>query len=73
MQKRVSDYGIHIGTCKCGERNKITDVPGVRVGHSTIKSEKYATGCTVILPMEKNIYTNKLVAATFCRLYFFIR
>jgi D-aminopeptidase len=65
MQKRVSDYGIHIGTCKRGERNKITDVPGVRVGHSTIKSDKYATGCTVILPMEKNIYTNKLVAATF--------
>ena len=65
MQKRISDYGIKIGTLPRGARNKITDVPGVRVGHSTIKTEKYRTGCTVILPMAENVYTNKLVAATF--------
>ncbi len=65
MQKRIADYGIHIGTMPRGERNKITDVKGVRVGHSTIKSDKYNTGCTVILPTEQNVYTNKLVAASF--------
>ena len=65
MQKRISDYGIKIGTLPCGARNKITDVPGVSVGHSTIKSDIYRTGCTVIMPMENNIYTNKLVAASF--------
>ena len=65
MQKRISDYGVHIGTLARGEHNKITDVPGVRVGHATIKTEKYRTGCTVILPSESNVYTNKLVAASF--------
>lgn len=65
MQKRISDYGIKIGTLPRGVRNKITDVPGVRVGHSTIKTEKYRTGCTVILPMADNVYTHKLVAASF--------
>ncbi|MBQ7319957.1 MAG: P1 family peptidase [Clostridia bacterium] len=65
MQKRISDYGVHIGTLARGERNKITDVPGVRVGHATIKTDKYRTGCTVILPSESNVYTNKLVAASF--------
>ena len=65
MHKRISDYGVHVGTLPRGERNKITDVPGVRVGHSTIKNEKYRTGCTVIMPTEENIYTHKLVAASF--------
>ena len=65
MQKRISDYGVQIGTLPRGERNKITDVKGVRVGHNTIKTEKYRTGCTVILPSEQNVYTNKLVAASF--------
>lgn len=65
MQKRISDYGIKIGMLARGARNKITDVPGVRVGHSTIKTEKYRTGCTVIMPSENNVYANKLVAASF--------
>ena len=32
-QKRISDYGYRIGHHGNGPRNKITDVPGVRVGH----------------------------------------
>lgn len=63
--KRISDYGVTIGTLARGKRNKITDVPGVRVGHATIKTDKYRTGCTVILPSEQNVYTHKLVAASF--------
>lgn len=65
MQKRIRDYGINIGTMKTGPRNKITDVEGVLVGHSTIKNEKYNTGCTVIVPTWNNIFDKKLVAATF--------
>lgn len=64
-QKRISDYGVQIGTLARGERNKITDVPGVLVGHSTIKTERYRTGCTVIMPSEQNVYTHKLIAASF--------
>lgn len=65
MQKSIRDYGINIGTMPTGPLNKITDVEGVLVGHSTIKNEKYNTGCTVIVPCEHNIFKKKLVAATF--------
>ena len=49
-KKRIADYGIRIGEMPAGKLNKITVVKGVRVGHSTIKTEKYNTGCTVIIP-----------------------
>ena len=64
-QKRIEDYGIRIGTLPRGPLNKITDVRGVRVGHTTIRSELYQTGCTVILPSEQNVFTHKLIAASF--------
>ena len=64
-QKRIEDYGINIGTLPRGPLNKITDVSGVRVGHSTIQSALYQTGCTVILPSEQNVFTHKLIAASF--------
>ncbi len=51
------------GKMKRGSLNKITDVPGVKVGHSTIKTVRHNTGVTVILPTEDNIFLNKLVAA----------
>ena len=62
-QKRIADYGIRIGTMPKGALNKITDVKGVKVGHSTIKTDQYRTGCTVIIPSEQNVYDNKLVSA----------
>ena len=65
MKKRIRDYGINIGAMPTGKLNKITDVEGILVGHSTIKNEKYNTGCTVIVPCEHNIFEKKLVAATF--------
>lgn len=64
-QKRIEDYGISIGQLPKGKLNKITDVEGIRVGHCTIDTEESKTGVTVILPMKKNIFTNKLVAASF--------
>lgn len=30
---RIRDYGIVIGNGNIGKLNKITDVPGVKVGH----------------------------------------
>ncbi len=64
-QKRISDFGIKIGKMKKGKLNKITDVKGVRVGHSTIKTESHNTGVTVIMPTDDNIFLNKLVAASY--------
>lgn len=64
-QKRIEDYGISIGEFPKGKLNKITDIKGIRVGHCTIDTEDNKTGVTVILPMEENIFTNKLVAASY--------
>ncbi len=64
-QKRAADYGIRVGRMTPGALDKITDVPGVTVGHATIKSEKYNTGVTVIMPCEDNMFASKLVGASF--------
>lgn len=64
-QKRIRDYNIVPGRMRTGKRNKITDVPGVRVGHSTIKNEGNHTGVTVILPGADNAFVNKYTAASY--------
>lgn len=64
-QKRASDYHITIGSLPHGPLNKISDVPGVTVGHCTVSNEQHNTGVTVILPCEDNIFANKLPAACF--------
>ncbi len=65
MTKRIRDYGIIIGNGTPGKRNKITDVPGVKVGHATIDTAEHKTGVTVILPCEDNPFVNKLTAAAY--------
>lgn len=64
-QKRIEDYGIVIGELPKGKLNKITDVKGIKVGHCTIDTSESKTGVTVILPMEENIFINKLIAASY--------
>jgi len=63
--KRAEDWGIRIGRLERGPLNKITDVPGVRVGHSTIRDGRHNTGVTVILPPGDNPFRDRLVAASF--------
>ncbi len=58
-----SAYGLRIGTLPTGRLNKITDVPGVRVGHCTLDTERLKTGVTVILPAEGNLFARPLTAA----------
>ena len=55
-QKRIFDYGIRIGNGKRGKLNKISDVAGVTVGHSTIRNEAHNTGVTVVMPSKSNIF-----------------
>ena len=64
-QKRIRDYNFLPGVMKPGKRNKITDVPGVLVGHSTIKNEENHTGVTVILPGSDNTFSSKYTAASY--------
>lgn len=60
---RIRDYGVTPGVMKTGPYNKITDVPGVLVGHKTIRTEENRTGVTVIVPGPGNIFERKFVAA----------
>lgn len=65
MGRRICDYGIEIGLWPKGRRNKITDVPGVTVGHKTLCEGEIRTGVTVILPVQDNIFLNKCTAAAY--------
>lgn len=65
QQKRIRDAGVIVGELPCGQRNKITDVPGVTVGHCTVDNENHHTGVTVVMPCRQNIFANKLLAASY--------
>jgi D-aminopeptidase len=63
---RASQLGIRIGVLPQGKLNAITDVKGVKVGHSTIiRSDSVRTGVTAILPHEGNLFQQKIPAAIF--------
>lgn len=49
-----------------GPHNAITDVPGVMVGHSTLRDEKrgVATGVTAVLAHQDNIFRRRVRAAS---------
>lgn len=64
-RRRIADYGIRVGIMDQGPLDKITDVPGVRVGHATICDDVHHTGVTVILPSGDNMFASKLTAASF--------
>jgi D-aminopeptidase len=70
---RVRDWGVKIGKLEAGEKNSITDIPGIRVGHCDVvfgegPLEKGTgparTGVTAIWPASGNVFTSKVPAAT---------
>lgn len=64
QQPRPRALGIEIGVLKTGPLNSITDVQGVRVGHSTlIEGQDIRTGVTAILAHPGNIFQEKVPAA----------
>ncbi len=61
---RARDIGLVVGIFPTGEHNAITDVGGVRVGHSTvIEGDDVRTGVTAIVPGPGNLYTHTIPAA----------
>ena len=59
------ESGIKIGRGTPGARNLITDVPGVKVGHVTIRDgADVNTGVTAILPHEGNMFQEKVMASS---------
>lgn len=66
QKRRIRDYGIEIGVLKTGVNNSITDVDGVKVGHTTlIIGDSIRTGVTAILPHSGNIFQLKVPAAIY--------
>ena len=64
--KRARDHGVFIGVIPTGPLNAITDVPGVRVGHTTrIEGEAIRTGVTAILPYNGPVFQQKVPAAVY--------
>lgn len=62
--KMESHDRFEIGMLKKGNKNKITDVSGVLVGHKTIRTGNSArTGVTALVPREGNIFGEKVMAA----------
>ncbi len=63
---RARDFGIFTGVLKPGKFNAITDVAGVKVGHTTvIKGDSVRTGVTAIIPHGGNVFQDKLPAAVY--------
>ena len=57
---------LKTGILPTGKNNAITDVRGVRVGHTTlIKGDDCRTGVTVILPHLSNVFLSKVPAAIY--------
>ncbi|MDO6429283.1 P1 family peptidase [Flavitalea sp. BT771] len=64
--KRARDLGLHIGVLPPGKWDAITDVPGVKVGHTTInQGDSVHTGVTAILPAGGNLFQQKVAAGIF--------
>ncbi len=71
---RARKLGIEIGRFAPGRYNAITDVTGVRVGHSTVFHGEgplvpgkgpARTGVTAILPNGNNIFENRVIGSGF--------
>jgi D-aminopeptidase len=63
---RLRELGIATGILEPGPLNAITDVRGVRVGHTTlVEGESVRTGVTVILAHGGNLFQEKVPAAVF--------
>ncbi|WP_149914749.1 DmpA family aminopeptidase [Sphingobacterium cavernae] len=65
-RSRARELGITTGILPTGQWNAITDVPGVKIGHtSVIQGDNVRTGVTAIIPHEGNIFQDKVAAAVY--------
>src|ERR1700743_2638845 len=72
-RKRLRDIGVSIGRFAPGPLNAITDIAGVRVGHTTLISGEGAldkgkgpvrTGVSCVMP-HLDVYRERLIGGTF--------
>jgi D-aminopeptidase len=66
QRPRAHDIGLTIGLFQPGPLDAITDVVGVRVGHTTIvQGDTIHTGVTAILPHGGNLFRDRVPAGIF--------
>jgi D-aminopeptidase len=64
QRPRPRDLGVAPGIFKPGANDAITDVAGVRVGHTTVvRGDSVRTGVTAILPHAGNTFRERVPAA----------
>ena len=59
-----SRWGFRVGSLPQGPLNKISDVPGVTVGHCTLADGEIQTGVTALLPHPGDTFHDKVIAAS---------
>ena len=66
VRPRARQLGIAPGIYPPGQLNAITDVAGVRVGHTTlIEGDDVRTGVTAVVPHSGNLFQEKVAGAVF--------
>jgi D-aminopeptidase len=64
VRERLRELGFTVGRLKPGVRCSLVDVPGVRVGHVTLREgSSVRSGVTAVLPHGGNLYAEKVLAA----------
>ena len=59
------ESGLRVGRGSPGPRNLISDVPGVTVGHATVRDgADVNTGVTAVLPHQGDLFQDKVLAAS---------
>ncbi len=73
-RQRLRDFGIRLGDLETGPHNAITDVPDVRVGHTTVSFGDGAfepgvgparTGVTVVVPHGGDLFDERVSASVY--------
>jgi len=66
LRSRPRQLGVPLGILPTGKLDAITDVAGVRVGHTSVQiGNSIRTGVTVVIPHPGNTYQEKVPAAVF--------
>ncbi len=66
QRPRALDIGLVVGSLRPGPLDAITDVAGVRVGHTTvIRGDNVRTGVTIVLPHAGNLFLEKVAGAVY--------
>jgi D-aminopeptidase len=64
VRQRLRELGLTVGRLPAGPSCSLVDVPGVSVGHVTLKEgDSVRTGVTAILPHGGNVYAEKVPGA----------